>query len=102
MSHRSFARNNLSVENTTQIRHNDSEHRSLARSNFPVENTTQIRDNDTGSRIIARTDHPEIQAANQAVDANSHVTDRLLNSEESQNRVIFMKITNRQWLTDHH
>ena len=93
----------MSVENTTQIRHNDSEHRSLARSNFPVENTTQIRDNDTGSRIIARTDHPEIQAANiQAVDANSHVNDRLLNSEESQNRVIFMKITNGQWSIDHH
>ena len=35
-----------------------------------VETTSEIRHNDTGSRIIARTDHPEIQAANiQAVDA---------------------------------
>ena len=93
----------MSVENTTQIRHNDTEHRSLAGNKLSVENTTQIRDNDTGSRIIARTDHPEIQAANiQAVDANSHVNDRLLNSEESQNRVIFMKITNGQWSIDHH
>ena len=52
-----------------------------------VENTSEIRHNDTGSRIVARTVQSEIHAANiRAADANLHVNDRLLNSEELRNR----------------
>ena len=49
-----LARNFLSVENATEIRHNDSEHRSLARNNLSVEDITERRHNYSGHRSMAR------------------------------------------------
>ena len=51
---RSLARANMSVENTTEIRHDNTGSRSLARTNMSVENTSEIRHNDTRSRSLAR------------------------------------------------